>query len=110
MTTSCVTLEEIKSYLRIDHQSEDGLLEQMGKAATELAETRLKRPIIADDDISALATNIDGVPQSVKLAVLVIVAFLYENRSPTDEELRNRVLRQALLDRYIYWGPDDETA
>lgn len=109
MTTSCVSLDEIKSYLRIDHDDEDDLLTGMGEAATELAETRLRRPIIAEDDGSAIAKTEASVPKSIKIAVLVITSFMYENRNATDIELRDRVLRQSLLDQWILWGDDDES-
>lgn len=109
MTTSCVSLDEIKSYLRIDHDDEDDLLTGMGEAATELAETRLRRPIIAEDDASAIAKTEASVPKSIKIAVLVITSFMYENRNATDIELRDRVLRQSLLDQWILWGDDDES-
>ena len=109
MTTSCVSLDEIKSYLRIDHDDEDDLLTGMGEAATELAETRLRRPIIAEDDASAIAKTEASVPKSIKIAVLVITSFMYENRNATDIELRDRVLRQSLLDQWILWGDDEES-
>nr|DAV69001.1 MAG TPA: Head Tail Connector Protein [Caudoviricetes sp.] len=109
MTTSCVTLDEIKSWLRVDHEDDDDLLETLGEAATELAETRLRRPIIAEDDVSAIAKTEDSVPKSIKVAVLVITSFMYENRNATDLELRDRVLRQSLLDQWILWGDDDES-
>lgn len=109
MTTSCVTLDEIKSWLRVDHKDDDDLLETLGEVATELAETRLRRPIIADDDASAISKTIDTVPKSIKIAVLVITSFMYENRNATDIELRDRVLRQSLLDQWILWGDDDES-
>lgn len=109
MTTSCVTLDEIKSWLRVDHEDDDDLLVTLGEAATELAETRLRRPIVADDDASAISKTIDTIPKSIKIAVLVITSFMYENRNATDIELRDRVLRQSLLDQWILWGDDDES-
>ena len=104
-----MTLDEIKSWLRVDHEEDDDLLKTLGEAATELAETRLRRPIIADDDASAISKTIDTVPKSIKIAVLVITSFMYENRNATDIELRDRVLRQSLLDQWILWGDDDES-
>ena len=99
----------IKSWLRVDHLGDDDLLETLGEAATELAENRIRRPIIADDDASAISKTIDTVPKSIKIAVLVITSFMYENRNATDIELRDRVLRQSLLDQWILWGDDDES-
>lgn len=110
MTISCISLEEIKRYVRIDHSDEDDLLEAFGATATELIETRIRRPIIAEDDSTAVATSPEKVPQSIKIAACIIVTFMYENRSATDVELRDRVMRQALLDQYILWGDEDEAA
>ena len=97
MTTSCVTLDEIKSWLRVDHEDDDDLLKTLGEAATELAETRIRRPIIAEDDASAIAKTEDTVPKSIKIAVLVITSFMYENRNAPDIQLTERVLRPYLL-------------
>ena len=108
MTTACVTLQEAKSYLRVDHDEEDALISTLIEASTSLAETRLRRPIIGDVDAdNAVAASIEDVPADLRMAVCVIVAFWYENRTATDIELRDRVLRQAAFDRYIDWGEED---
>lgn len=99
---SCVSVEEIKLFLRVDHSAEDVLIESLGAAATSLVETRIRREVIGDSD-TAVAKSIDDVPQAIRMAVCVIASFMYENRTATDEELRSRVLRQALLDQYIDW-------
>lgn len=99
----CVALEVVKSYLRIDHAEEDNLIEQLIKAATQLVETRIKRPVVGVEK-NALAQTIDAVPESIKIAVCTVVAFMYENRTATDDEVRSRVLRSILLDQYIDWG------
>lgn len=107
MTTTCVSLEEAKAFLRIDHDEEDGVLQMMLHAATELVETRLRRKVVDAEDPSAVAKTLEEVPASIKFAVCVVASFMYENREATDEELRSRVLRQAALDRFILWGDDD---
>lgn len=109
MTTACIDLPELKSFLRIDHDADDALLGTMAEMATELIETRLRRPVIDAQDPRAVAKDLASVPASVRIAAAVIVAFIYENRGATDTELRDRVLRQAALDQYIDWGPDDAT-
>lgn len=98
----CVDIETVKNFLRVDHSSEDELITQMIEASTQLVETRLRRPVIGKE-ANALATSIDTVPKAVQLATCVIVAFMYENRMATAEELRSRVLCQSLLDQYIDW-------
>lgn len=107
MTTACVSLEEVKAFLRIDHDADDQLIESMIGMATEMIETRIRRPVIGDGS-RAICTNVDEVPASIRMSAAVIVAFLYENRTATDEELRNRVMRQAALDQYIDWERHDD--
>ena len=109
MTTACIELPELKSFLRIDHDADDKVLEMIAEAATELIETRCRRPVIGDTVAGrAICASVETVPASVRLAAGVLSAFIYENREATDEELRSRVLRQAALDQYILWGPSDE--
>ena len=103
MTTACVGLADLKSYLRIDHDADDELLETMALMATETIETRLHRPVIGDSE-NALAKTAAAVPASVRLAAATIVAYVYENRTASDTEVRDRVMRSAALDQYIDWG------
>lgn len=103
MTTACVGMEELKSYLRIDHDADDALLETMAQMATEAIETRLRRPVIGTAE-NALAKTADDVPASIRLTAATIVAFIYENRTASDTEIRDRVLRSVALDQYIDWG------
>ncbi len=108
---SFLNLEDVKLYLRVDHGSEDALIEALVASAIELVETRIRRPIVSGDvTLNPVANSEDEVPAAIKLAIKIIVAFLYENRSATDEEIRNRVLRQALLDQYIDWGCSNDLA
>ena len=109
MTIGCVSLSEVKQFLRLDHDAEDGLLTSMIEMATEMIETRIRRPVVGESE-NAVASEAKKVPASIRLAAAVIVAFLYENRTATDTEIRDRVMRQAALDQYIDWGPDDGTA
>lgn len=98
----CVDLNEVKAYIRVEHNADDDLITRLIDSATQLVETRLRRKVIGTEE-TALADSNANVPASVKIAVCVIVAFMYENRAATDEELRSRVLRQALLDQFILW-------
>lgn len=83
MTTPCVKLDEAKLYLRVDG---------------------------SDDDVeneNAVAATVDDVPADLRMAVCVIIAYWYENRTATDVELRDRVMRQMAFDRYIDWSTED---
>lgn len=106
----CVTLDDAKVFMRIDHDAEDNILAMLLEAATQLVETRLHRKIVDANDPQAVAKDVESVPASIKLAVCVVASFLYENRTATDEEVRSRVLRQAVLDQFILWGSEDESA
>lgn len=48
MTTPCVKLDEAKLYLRVDGSDDDSVISALIEAATGLAETRLRRPIVGD--------------------------------------------------------------
>ena len=103
MTVSAIRTDEAKAYLRIDHYEDDALIELLCQSATELASARIRRPIVGNVEDGALAETPGKVPASVKMAVMVIVAFMYEHRDATDDELRQRVLRQVALDQFIDW-------
>nr|DAG47842.1 MAG TPA: Head Tail Connector Protein [Bacteriophage sp.] len=107
MTVSCVTRDEAKSYMRVDHDADDTLIDTLLEASTGLVETRLKRSIIGDVDAGAVASDISGVPADLRMGVCIVASFWYENRNATDDELRSRVLRQAVFDKYIDWGVPD---
>lgn len=108
MTTPCVKLDEAKLYLRVDGSDDDSVISALIEAATGLAETRLRRPIIGDvENENAVASSVDEVPADLRMAVCVIIAYWYENRTATDVELRDRVMRQMAFDRYIDWSTED---
>lgn len=108
MTAACVSLEEAKSFLRVDGTDDDDIIQTLIEASTGLAETRLKRPIIGDvEKDNAVCSRIEDVPADLRMAVCVIIAYWYENRTAQDVDLRARVLRQAALDKYIDWSSDD---
>lgn len=63
-------LDEVKVYLRIDNDEEDSLIISLQKTATELVEGVLRRKI----------AEFDPVPETIKQAILYVVATLYESR------------------------------
>ena len=107
MTTACVKLETLKLYVRVDDETEMPMLELLAKSATELIETRLRRPVIGSVDDGAVVGGVDEVPTDIQVACCALVAFMYENRTASDEEIRNRVMRSMFLDKYIDWSADD---
>lgn len=64
------TLEETKMFLRVDGDEEDGLIAGLILTARELVEETLRRKI----------SEFGDVPESVRQAMLIVVATLYEAR------------------------------
>lgn len=83
-----LTKEEIKLQLRleVDDTSEDELLSAIGAAAESRTATFLNRPLYAsaeeipDGDERGLVVSAD-----IRLAMLMLVTHLYENRSTSSE-------------------------
>ena len=69
-----VTLEEVKTYLRIDYEDEDVLLQTLIQAATELCADVVRIPA---------AELMEQVNPNLHTAVLYTVAYLYEHRALT---------------------------
>ena len=81
-----VTLEELKSYLRVDGNSDDGLIETLKDSAEELC-----TDILRNDDISVLYGTKYG-----KAAVLYAVNYMYEHRTEADWSALKKSLRAML--------------
>ncbi len=78
-----VTLEEVKSYLRLDEDNEDSFLLSLISSAERLCSD------IARTDISEQPT--------AKIAVLYAVAYLYEHREEADHHELVLTLRSLLF-------------
>lgn len=68
-----LTLSETKLYLRIDGDDEDTLVSSLIEMAKELVEDILRKKL----------TEFEEVPETVRHAVLLTVATLYEQRQVT---------------------------
>jgi uncharacterized phage protein (predicted DNA packaging) len=82
-----ITLEEAKSYLRIDTNDEDALITKLISSAEKQVQdvTRL-----SDEDY---ATDSDVI----RIAVLFTVAYLFEHREEADHKALNLTLRSLLF-------------
>lgn len=105
--TACVNTETLKSFVRVDDEIENQMLELLAESATGLIETRLRRPVVGDVESGAVAATVDDVPRDIQIACCMLVAFMYENRTATDEEIRSRVMRSMFIDSYIDWSADE---
>ena len=79
-----LTLDEVKEFLRIDHNEEDGYISVLLLLAKEMCENYLRKDII------------EPMPESVRQAQLLVISHFYENRSGTS--IPKTVYR--LLDNY----------
>ena len=82
-----VTLEEMKNYLRVDFDADDALIESLITAAEKSC-----MDILRTDDLVILAETQNG-----KVAVMYVVAYLYEHREEADHHAMNLTLRAMLF-------------
>ena len=79
MTTEVIGLpgvEDLKRHLRIRHNLDDTDLEEKLAAAVDTASQFINRPIPWEDEEGEPVS----VPNSVRLAILIVAAELYANR------------------------------
>ena len=83
-----IELDEMKGYLRVDHDDDNTLITQMIAASEKQC-----LDILRTDDEQALADAPNG-----KLAVMFMTAYLYEHREDADHNALNLTLRALLFD------------
>ena len=88
-----LTLDEVKTHLRIQHDEEDDYIEGLIRKSQSAAEDYCR------------VTFPDESPESARLAVLLMVSHFYENRDNPDRQvyLTMRIAFQNLL--YPYRDP-----
>ncbi len=82
-----VTLEEMKNYLRVDYEDDDGLIQSMITAAIRQCMDILRTD--SEEDLAAA--------QNGKIAVMFTTAYLYEHREEADHHALNLTLRALLF-------------
>ncbi|WP_304423145.1 head-tail connector protein, partial [Turicimonas muris] len=98
---SAVTLDEAKAYLRVDHDSDDSLIEALALACTQLCEHEILHGIVDRDGTDGFSVDVEHVPQAIKTWILVRLAERYEVREgATSQELKPVPWVDALLDPY----------
>ena len=86
--TPIVTLEEAKTFLRVDYSEEDALIQSLILTATETALAH------ADGLVEG-----DPIPESVRTAALIHVARLFDTRHNEDQPPASL----TLANRYRKW-------
>ena len=82
-----VTVEEMKSYLRVDFEDDDSLIENFITEAKKQCMDILRTDDEADLDAA----------QNGKIAVMFTVAYLYEHREEADHHAMDLTLRALLF-------------
>lgn len=80
-----ITLDEIKLQCRIDGDTEDELLEVLLNAAKSTIENYTNRQLFAELPTDNVPDNALELNADLKIAILMLVAYLYENRSGINE-------------------------
>lgn len=82
-----ITLEEMKNYLRVDYTGDDDLITGLIVAGQKQC-----MDILRTDNISDLENAENG-----KVALMFVVAYLYEHREEADHHAMNLTLRALLF-------------
>ncbi len=76
-----VTVDEVKTHLRIEHDEEDGYIESLIKQSQTAAEDYCRISFEPEPDEEG---NVTSVPEPDRLAVILMTSFYYENRDIPD--------------------------
>ena len=76
-----VTLDEVKTHLRIEHNEEDDYITSLIQQAQTAAEDYCRVQFEPESDDEG---NVPAVPEPVRLAVILMTSFYYENRDIPD--------------------------
>ena len=76
-----VTVDEVKTHLRIQHNEEDDYIAGLIAQAQTAAEDYCRVSFEPEPDKEG---NVPEVPQPVRLAVILMTSFYYENRDIPD--------------------------
>ena len=82
-----VTLDEMKSYLRVDYDDDESLIQNLLEAAKKQC-----KDILRTDEDAELENAENG-----KIAVMFTAAYLYEHREEADHHALNLTLRALLF-------------
>lgn len=105
--TRIVTLDELKSQMRVDIEEEDSLIALYGVAAENYVVESTRRTIpelnllgylrvhggeeLSEPDAVGISKDNKNFPQTLKVAILMYAAHLYRNREPVAGIAQNAV-------------------
>ena len=86
-----VTLDEVKTYLRVSSSDEDELITSLIASASKLVQDIAR---FSDEEWEA---NEEAVLARMRISILYTVAYLYEHREEADHSQLNLTLRALLF-------------
>ena len=89
-----VTVDEVKAHLRIENDEEDDYLESLIRQAQSAAEDFIREPVS------------EYSPDAVRLACLLMISYIYENRDVPDTASYNAMRRAFNNLLYPHHNPD----
>ena len=94
-----VTLEEAKGYLRVDTADEDAMIGTLLSAAERLCAdvARLTDEEWEDIDSDTEDTSLAPVRETMKVAILYALGYLFEHREEADHHALTLTLRSILF-------------
>lgn len=102
-----ITMNEIKLQCRIDGDEEDDLLKVFFESAKSTIENYTNRKLFEELPTDDVPQNALEISADLKIAILMLVAFLYENRTGLNESTQTQfeLLPPAIkmiVERYTY--------
>ena len=102
-----ITLDEIKMQCRIDSDDEDDFLNGLLQSAKATIESYTNRKLFTELPSESVPENALEITADLKIAILMLISYLYENRSGMKElsqTQRNRIppTIKMIVERYTY--------
>jgi hypothetical protein len=86
-----LTLEEIKSWLKVEHDLDNSILESLREVAVNEAYNLMQNDFEYEDEAGVLV--LEPIPFNVKLCCLMFVAYLYQNRGDEPTQMPHNCMR-----------------
>ena len=80
-----LSVDEVKTHLRIQHDEEDDYIESLVKQAQAAAEEYCR--VSFESEVLDPAVEPAPIPETVRLAVLLMVSHYYENRDNPEKQV-----------------------
>lgn len=102
-----ITLDEIKMQCRIDSDDEDDLLDVLLQSAKATIENYTNRKLFTELPSENVPENALEITADLKIAILMLISYLYENRSGMNELSQTQFNRlpptiKMIVERYTY--------